>query len=207
TINDTRDFAIGKRLKNLPALRQGGFQANRRLLDVQTISHDCAVGEDLFRQGTQPREGAGQRASALRSGGSCVLALLSVLVVFRLLPRGFANRDLKEHLAPLLGEDPDALTQGRMTYQLRRLRLHGLIVRQARTHRYSVTDQGLRVALFFTRSYNRVVRPGLSEGLAADLPDDPPLRRAVCPPLRPPDPDRPPAELVPVKLTPSQKLS
>ena len=50
TINDPRDFAIGKRLPNLPALRQIGFQANRRLLDVQQISQDCAVGEDAFRQ-------------------------------------------------------------------------------------------------------------------------------------------------------------
>ena len=178
TINDTRDFGIGKRLKNLPALRAVGFQANRRLLDVQAISQDCAVGEAVFRQVTQPREVAGQRASALRYGDACVLALLSALLVFRLLPRGFCNRELREHLAPLLGEDPGALTQGRMTYQLRRLRLHGLIVRQAGTHRYAVTDQGLRIALFFTRSYARVVRPGLSQVTAEDLPDDPPLRRA-----------------------------
>jgi hypothetical protein len=180
TINDTRDFKIGKRLNNLPALRQVGFEANRRLLDVQKISQDCAVGEELFRQVTQPVEVNGQRGSALRYGDACVLALLSALLVFRLLPRGFSNRELKEHLAPLLGEEPDKLTQGRMTYQLRRLRLHGLIERQVGSHRYGVTDLGLRVALFFTRSYNRVVRPGLSEVSAEDLPDDPPLRRAFA---------------------------
>ena len=178
TINDTRDFGIGKRLKNLPALREVGFQANRRLLNVQTISQDCAVGEEVFRQVTQPRQVAGQRASALRYGEACVLTLLSALLVFRLLPRGFCNRELREHWAPLLGEDASALTQGRMTYQLRRLRLHGLIVRQAGTHRYEVTDHGLRIALFFTRSYARVLRPGLSQVTAADLPDKPPLRRA-----------------------------
>jgi hypothetical protein len=50
TINDPRDFAIGKRLHNLPALRRIGFAANRRLLDVQTISHDCAIGEDAFQK-------------------------------------------------------------------------------------------------------------------------------------------------------------
>jgi hypothetical protein len=44
TINNTRDFGIGKLSKNLPALRQVGFQANRRLLDVQKISHDCSIG-------------------------------------------------------------------------------------------------------------------------------------------------------------------
>ena len=31
TINDTRDFGVGRRLKNLPALREIGFNANRRL--------------------------------------------------------------------------------------------------------------------------------------------------------------------------------
>jgi hypothetical protein len=55
TINNTRDFGIGKLLKNLLALRQVGFQANRRLLDVQTISHDCSIGEDAFRRLGPPR--------------------------------------------------------------------------------------------------------------------------------------------------------
>jgi hypothetical protein len=180
TINDTRDFGIGKRLCNLPALREVGFRANRRLLDVQTLSQDCAVGEEVFRQVTQPRQVDGQRASALRYGDASVLALLSALLVFRLLPRGFCNRELREHLAPLLAEEASALTQGRMTYQLRRLRLHGLIVRQAGTHRYRVTDHGLRVALFFTRSYARVLRPGLSQVTVEELRDDPPLRRAFA---------------------------
>src|SRR5213078_558836 len=43
TINDTRDFQIGKRLTNLPALREIGFTANRRLLRVQRLSHDPIV--------------------------------------------------------------------------------------------------------------------------------------------------------------------
>src|SRR3954469_20911554 len=161
TINDTGDFGIGKRLKNLPALRAIGFQANRRLLDVQRISHDCAVGEDAFRLVTEPIQVGRQRASALRFGDPCVLALLAALLVFRLLPRGFHQRDLREHWAPLLGEDPGPMTPGRMTYQLRRLRLHGLIARQEGTHRYVITDFGLRVSLFFTRSYARIVRAGL----------------------------------------------
>ena len=42
TINDTRDFDIGRRIKNLPELRKIGFAANRRLLDVQRIGHVIA---------------------------------------------------------------------------------------------------------------------------------------------------------------------
>jgi len=133
----------------------------------------------VFRQVTEPITVNGQRASALRYADPCVLALLSALLVFRLLPRGFANHELREHLAPLLGEDPSALTQGRMTYQLRRLRLHGLIVRRPGSHRYDITSQGLRIALFFTRSYARVLRPGVTELLETVPSSDAQLRRAV----------------------------
>src|SRR5262245_60865417 len=76
TINDARDFRIGKRLRNLPALRQVGFQANRRLLDVQRISQDCAIGEDAFRRLNEPVIAESQRASALRFADVAVQALL-----------------------------------------------------------------------------------------------------------------------------------
>ena len=148
TFHNTLDFQIGKRLHNLPALREVGFRANRRLLDVPTSEPRLRDRRGEFRQLTQPIDVEGQRASALRYADPCVLALFSALLVFRLLPRGFACRELREHLAPLLGEPPSALTQGRMSYQLRRLRLHGLIVRQPKSHRYEVTSFGLRMRRF-----------------------------------------------------------
>lgn len=177
TINNTRDFYIGKRLKNLPALREIGFQANRRLLRVQQISHDCLLGEDAFQQVNQPRIVSGQRTPALRFTEPRVQALFHALIAFRLLPYGFANHELRELLAPLLGLAPDQLTPGQMTYHLRRLRLHGLIERIPQTHRYQVTDFGWRVALFFTRTYDRVIRPGLARVIPHTFPVDNLLRR------------------------------
>jgi hypothetical protein len=177
TINDARDFRIGKGLMNLPALRQIGFQVNRRLLDVQQISQDCAVGEDAFRRVNESVEVQGQRASALRFADGAVQALLSALLVFRLLPRGFSNRELRDHWAPLLGKTPQELTAGQMTYHLRRLRLHGLIERVRGTHRYRVTDNGWRTALFCTRVYNRVLRPGLAQVVPKEAQDDSTLSR------------------------------
>lgn len=178
TIHDTRDFEIGRRLHNLPVLRKVGFSANRRLLDVQRISHDGAIGEDAFQRIQRPVHHDGQRAAGLRFGDRRVLALLLALQIFRLLPRGFSNRDLREHVAPLLGLDPGQLPQGRMTYDLRRLRLHGLIERIPRSHRYHVTDFGFRAATFLTRAYARLLRPGLSLILARDHPISSQLRAA-----------------------------
>lgn len=174
-INDARDFAIGRRLENLPALRRIGFTANRRLLGVQRISHDCSLGEDAFRNIHTPIQRDGQRGAALRFGDPRVLALLGALVLFRLLPRGFSNRDLREHVALLLGLSAELMTQGKMTYDLRRLRLHGLVERIPRSHRYRVTDFGFRTAVFLTRSYTRLLR----HGLAVLGPRDPPRPAAL----------------------------
>ena len=165
TINNARDFAIGKRLMNLPALRQIGFSANRRLLDVQQLSHDVTIGEEAFRRVNEPAVVEGQRASALRFGDPSVQALFGALLVFRLLPRGFSNRELRDHWAPLLGKTPQSITPGQMTYHLRRLRLHGLIARIPKSHRYRVTDSGVRTVLVWTSCYQRVLRPALAENL------------------------------------------
>ena len=175
TINNTRDFAIGTRLKNLPALREIGFQAHRRLLHVQQLSHNCLLGEDAFQQVNQPQTVSGQRVAALRFTDPRVHALFSALVAFRLLPQGFANHELRLLLAPLLGLAPAQFTPGQMTYHLRRLRLHGLIERVPQTHRYQVTDFGWRVAFFFTRVYARLIRPGLAQ----IVPQAPPLNHRL----------------------------
>jgi hypothetical protein len=177
TINDSRDFGIGKRLCNLPALAQVGYQANRRLLDVERLTTDPSIGEGAFRAVADPILVGSQHASALPFDSIRTQGLLAALVVFRLLPHGFRNADLRAHLAPLLGLTPADMTQGRMSYDLRRLRLHGLIERLPGTHRYTVTDHGFKIAIFLTRAHQRLVRPGLAQALDDHSPPTPLRRR------------------------------
>src|SRR5262249_45237831 len=169
-----------KGLSHLSALRKVGFQANRRLLDVQRISHDCAMGEAAFARVSHPVTVDGQRPAALRRSDPVVPAGLQALIGFRLVPAGWRQRDLQGRLAALLGEPPAGVSAGRMTYQLRRLRLHGLIERLPHTHRYQVTARGLRIALFFTRVHARLFRPGLAAIIPDAARDDSRLRRAFA---------------------------
>lgn len=103
----------------------------------------------------QPIVNEKQRASALHFGDPRVLALMQALCLFELLPEGFRNADLRNKVAELLNQDPALYSQGRMTYDLRRLRLHGLIERQPHSNRYRVTQNGIRIILFFTRAEAR----------------------------------------------------
>lgn len=85
-------------------------------------------------------------------------ALFGALLVFRLLPRGFSNRELRDHWAPLLGKSPQSITPGQMTYHLRRLRLHSLIARVPGSHRYRVTEAGVQTMIVWTTCYQRLLR-------------------------------------------------
>ena len=178
TVNDTRDFGIGRGLSNLAALRQVGGQATRRLLDVQRLSGDATIGDETVQRVHRPVTVAGQRVPGLRFLDPRVLALFLALVVFRLLPQGFSARELRQHVAPLLGKAPSELSLGQLTYDPRRLRLHGLIERLPKQHRYRVTDAGLRVALFISRLSARTLRPGLATVMPDTAANDSRLRHA-----------------------------
>ena len=96
------------------------------------------------------------------------MALLSALVGFCFLIRGFGNRQLVERVGGLL-QSP--YTSRQATYDLRRLRRKGLIAKIAATQRYQLASLGRRVAVLFTKTCGRVLAPGLG-ALDPGLPED-----------------------------------
>jgi hypothetical protein len=178
TINDTRDFRIGKRLTNLPALREIGLSANRRLLGAQRLSHNPIRAAEAFTAVHQPIiTDTGHRIAGLRLGDRRAHALLQALLVFRLLPGGFANRDLRRLLSDLLGRH--TINAGQMSYDLRRLRAHGLIARIPRSHRYRITEVGLHHIMLLNHVHNRLLLPGLAQLTDPDPPTPSTLRTAA----------------------------
>jgi hypothetical protein len=88
---------------------------------------------------------------------------------------GFTNKTLRALVAAHLGHDN--YSASRMSYDLRRLRLHGLIQRLPRSNTYILTPDGIRVAVFYTKLQTRLLRPLLD----ADKPPAPiDVRRAFA---------------------------
>jgi hypothetical protein len=164
TINNSYDFSIGRRLTNLPALREIGFTANRRLLDAQRLNHDPISGTEALQAACDPViRDDGTRTAGLRFTDPRAQALLHILLIFRLQPGGFINADLRALLAGYLGRPPGTITPGQATYDLRRLKDHGFIQRLPHSHRYRVTDTGLARAMFLARAHDRLLTTGLAE--------------------------------------------
>ena len=153
-------------------MRDLGQQVNRKLLEVERISHHCVLTQEALDRLQRPTVETGHRVSALRFGDPRVMALFQALCAFTQLPHGFRNHDLRPSVGALLGHP---YTAAQMTYDLRRLRLKGLIHRIPKTHRYTATSYGLKVAFFYAKLYLRVLRPNW----AALLPDHDSLPRAL----------------------------
>jgi hypothetical protein len=82
-------------------------------------------------------------------------------------------------VADLLGVTAEHYTAGQMTYDLRRLRLKGLIFRPPRSNRYFVTPYGWKVARLFSRLEARVFRPAMAVFTTNDAVLPFPLRQAL----------------------------
>jgi hypothetical protein len=159
TINNPVDFGTTKALKNLPYLRTAAAGVNRRLLEAERLSHNCTLTQKALDRLQRPTVEDGGRASGLRFGDPRVMALLHALCTFDHVQHGFRNRILRGHVASLIGLTLEQYSPGCMTYDLRRLRLKGLIARLPHSHRYTVTTYGLRVALFCSKLYVHILRP------------------------------------------------
>jgi hypothetical protein len=180
TINNPGDFGIKKRLTHLPALREIGLSANRRLLGVQRLSHNPIRAAEAFHAVHDPiTTDHGTRTAGLRLGDRRAHGLLHALLVFRLLPNGFLNRDLRGLLAGLLGRGPNEISASQISYDLRRLRAHGLIARVPHSHRYRVTDPGLHHAMLITHLQTRILQPGLAQLTDPNPPSSSALRTAA----------------------------
>jgi hypothetical protein len=163
TINNPKDFYVNKDLSNLPFLQQIGRRINRQLLEVQHLSQNCTFSAESVERIVQPSVTAeGERVSGLRLGQPRVGALLAALTLFIHIPHGFTNRSLRPHVADLMGASPETYAAGQMAYDLRRLRLKGLIYRIPNTYRYQLTTYGWKVAFLLTKFNQRIFRPAFA---------------------------------------------
>ena len=173
-VNKPKDLAVLSRLEHLGELVDKARQVNDRLLMIERAGQGCAIGSALFERIHQPYIREGQRTGAFRFGDQRAMALAGALCLVVHAVTGFTNKSLRGQVAGLLGRD---YSSSQMSYDLRRLRLHGLIARTPGTNSYTVTAEGIRVAVFYSKLEARLLRPLLE----ADKPPAPlELRRALA---------------------------
>jgi hypothetical protein len=173
-INAPRDLGCNARLPNLAELQDKARACNRRILDAERAGQGTVLASPAFERIAHPAADAdGRRTPALRFGDPRVMALAGALCSTLLAATGITNKSLRALMTGLLHAP---YRPGQMTYDLRRLRLAGLIRRIEHTNRYVLTPDGIKMAVFYTKVHNRLLRPLM----AAGQPQAPPaLRQAL----------------------------
>jgi hypothetical protein len=173
-INDAHDLGCHRRLHHLDELAAKARACNARLLDAERVGQGCVLASPVFERIAHPTVTAeGRRAPAMRFGDPRVQALAGALCYSLFAVTGFTNKSLRALMTGLLGGT--TYTTNQASHDLARLRLNGLIQRVPRRNRYTLTPDGLRFAIFYTKVHDRILRPLL----AADQPHVPPPIRAA----------------------------
>jgi hypothetical protein len=172
-VNSPTDLGCQRRLHNLDELQRKARAINTRLLDTERVGQGCVLASPAFARAAHPTIEEGSRAPALRFGDPRVMALTGALCTTTHAVTGITNKSLRALMTGLL-DAPYSI--GQASYDLRRLRLKGLIHRLPHSNTYHLTPDGRRVAVFYTKVHNRVLVPLI----AADQPPaPPPLRQAL----------------------------
>lgn len=174
-VNSPTDLGCQRRLTNLDELQAKARAANGRLLNTERVGQGCVLASPAFeRVALSSVTAQGSRAPAIRFGDPRVMALLGALCLSLNTVVGFTNRSLRAQVSQLLGA---SYTRNQMSYDLGRLRLNALIERLEGSNTYVLTSDGQRVAIFYSKLHQRLLRPLLA---ANTPPAPPPLQQALA---------------------------
>jgi len=148
-VNDTGDLGVRRSLEHLDEVQVKARAVNARLLDTERVGQGCVLASPAFERIAQPSVVDGRRAPALRFGDPRVMALADALAVAVSTVAGVTKRSLRAQVSALPGV---TYTMGQASYDLRRLRLKGLIRRLPHSNTYVLTPDGQRFASSTPRS-------------------------------------------------------
>ena len=142
--HDVREFGTGKALLNLPYLLRCMDHCNQRLLRWQDTIDQTTVAADFVEELGQPTvPEVGQRVPGVHLHNPRLIMVLSAVLQFAHILKGFRNRDIQTYVHRRFGLSPDDYTASQVRYDLLKLRAKGFVRKLDGTTRYVLTPKGM----------------------------------------------------------------
>lgn len=154
-INDDKPNAklawkpLRKGVADLHRRAQVSQRANDNYLTALSAVDDSTPLSEIFDEVSRPVTTNGNRARALRIGDAADIALFEAISRGEFSTAGFRNRDLQRLLHPVRCDPSDKARRkiaAKCGRQIRLLRAHGLVQKVQKSHRYTLTQKGHRLA-------------------------------------------------------------
>ena len=158
--NNVRDFKLKKSLAHWDAMRERFGQITDRFAAVQAQNLNVHGQLDVLARLAQPVIQGKTKVSGIKLEQKRILRLLEVLL------QGAAGHlkrwttaQLRDAVLKQCALKPKDYTLHQIRYDLRKLRLHGLIERIPHSHAYRFTQKGYKLALLLIQLRKRIYGP------------------------------------------------
>jgi len=157
--NDTRHFGVGRRLENLPLLREKLAATNERCLTEQAELLASAVDTGQLAALAAPTLIGQRRIPGLKLHDDRVIRLLETLLHPGGFVRDWTTRELHTRVVARHHLAADEYRLSQLRYDLSKLRAKGLVERIGKTRRYCLTPIGLKLGVLLVKLRMRLLGP------------------------------------------------
>ena len=157
--NDTRHFGVGRRLENLPLLRERLAATNERCLAQQAELLASAVDTGQLAALAAPTLVGQRRIPGLKLHDDRVIRVLETLLHPGGFIRDWTTRELHTRVVARHRLTADDYGLGQLRYDLSKLRAKGLVERIGKTRRYRLTPLGLKLGVLLVKLRMRLLGP------------------------------------------------
>src|SRR5229473_5514346 len=157
--NDTRHFGVGRRLENLPLLRQQLAATNERCLALQADLLASTIDAGQLAGLAKPTLVGHRRVPGLKLHDDRVIRVLETLLHPGAFATDWTTRELHTRILARhhLADSHYRLSQ--LRYDLGKLRAKGLVQRLGRTRRYRLTPSGAKIGVLLVKLRTRLLGP------------------------------------------------
>ena len=153
--NDTYHFGVGRRLENLPMLREQLDATNERCLTEQAELLASAVDTGQFAALAAPTLIGQRRVPGLKLHDDRVIRLLETLLHPGRFVRNWTSRELHTRVIARHHLTADEYRLSQLRYDLSKLRAKGLVERLGKSRRYCLTPIGLKLGVLLVDRHGR----------------------------------------------------
>jgi hypothetical protein len=169
-VNRMKDLGLNKGLKNLEPLRRKLVAVTDRFAGFQAQSLNVHVDFPLFQKIALPIPSGKTKIAGIKIHDTRMMRLMEALLHGATQLNGWRSAEIHQAILASFGLSADRYTLTQLRYDLRKMKAHGLIERNAKRYLYRLTQKGTRVALMFVLFHHRVCGP-LSNSLFHHPPD------------------------------------
>ena len=157
--NNLKDFGLKKSLENLETVRQTLAAVTDRFAQFEAQALDVHVDFPLFQRLALPILSGSSKIPGIKIHDTRMLRLMEVLLHRGTQLAGWRSRQIHETILSAYQLPPQSYTLTQLRYDLRKLKAHGLLERDAQRYAYRLTQKGVRIALLFVLFHQRVCGP------------------------------------------------